>query len=139
MFRPLSLVLLVLLVAACFWGWGWSPDLEAKADDQKFTFDSVKYTEDGKTQTSKFKDGRVQISAATVKNEIIIQGSYGPDDPTVTTLVVGIDLNITPIFKDGKWTATIDADKLETNVQYRIKAKAKEREIAKADLLISVN
>jgi hypothetical protein len=76
-----------------------------------------------------------------VKNEIIIQGSYGPDDPTVTTLVVGIDLNITPIFKDGKWTATIDADKLETNVQYRIKAKAKakEREIAKADLLISVN
>ena len=136
MFKPLPLV---MFVTVFFWGCSLPPAPEAKADDQKFTFDSVKYTKDGETQTSKFKDGKVQIRADAVKNEITIQGSYGPGDSTVTTVGVEGVFTITPIFKDGKWTATIDANKLETNVLYRIKAKSKESEIATADLLISAN
>jgi hypothetical protein len=133
MFKPLPLL---LLGAVFFWGCGRSPAPEAKADDQKFTFESVKYTEDGKTKTSKFEDGTLAIRADAVKNEITIQGSYGPGESTVTTLVVG-DFSVTPTFKDGKWTATIDANKMKINTVYPLKAKSKESEIATAEIHIA--
>lgn len=117
---------LALFLTALLCGCGRPSSPETCADDQTFTFASVKYTAGGKTKTQKFEKGRVTIDPDAVTNAITLQGSYGPGDSNVTAIEVGTDISITPIFKDGKWSATIDADKLKTNIVYRLKPVVKE-------------
>ena len=147
-----------LLLPIFLSGCGRTPATETpEATEQTFTFDSVAYTSGGKAQTSKFKPksavigGKivelpgsvVQIRADAVKNEIVIQGSYGPGELTLTAIKVPIyaekhlddhvldpriypaspavkvrDITLVPQSKDGKWSAAIPADTLKTNKGY---------------------
>jgi hypothetical protein len=134
---PFSVLLLTL------WGCGRSPTSEAREDEQKFTFDSVKYTTGGKVETAKFKDGLTQIRADSVTNEVIIQGSYGPGSPVVTAIEVNTDpaVFITPEFKEGKWFATIEKGRLRANTLFTLKPVAKDghKVPESAKLAISLN
>lgn len=124
---PSALVLVVFL-----WGCGRSPAPESNGDDkpETFTFDSIACTSRGKLQTSQFKKGvAAQLPADTVQNEITVKGTYGPGNSSVTDVGVYFYddkiISLTPTFKDGKWSATIEANKLETNTLYSIRAVVK--------------
>lgn len=134
---------LALLLALLSWGCGRPSEVPiVKTDDQTFSFGSVVYTANGKQHSTKFKNGSAQISIGSVKNDIIIQGSYGPGDSAVTVIEIGVDpvISVNPKFKDGKWSATIDANTLQTNIFYDLKAKVKDGgSIASAELGISAN
>ncbi len=96
----------------------------ALAPPPAFLIESITSTVENKSQTDNFggKMG-VQLPATSVKNPIVIRGTYTPaNDLIVASILVSPldDGSYTPELNNGVWTVTIPEETLKANKKYEV-------------------
>jgi hypothetical protein len=99
----------------------------AQAPTSAFAITSVTYTDaNGRMQTVKFVKGKGKIPAIAVKNPIVLNGTYAPNDalvtgtPTVYQKPDTVTFSSDPKLSAGSWTATIPAKTLTPDARWTI-------------------